>query len=143
MSTDEEQLTPLEQEQLAEALKAYGAPTPEEKHNVHVFLSKVANSEDTTKTGNLDTTELGVTKYSMRTYKNLQLVSDKLCNDDMWAEYFKKKAEILTSTSLSKDGFLTNLAVIQRRQIEEIKKERKENKGWFSKKENKKSEGVE
>lgn len=130
MPTDEE-LTPMEQEQLAEALKAYGAPTPEEKHNVHVFLNKVATSEDTTKTGNLDTTELGVTKYSMRTYKNLHLVCDKLCNDDIWADYFKKKAEILSSTSLSKDGFLTGLAVIQRRQIEEIKKERKENKGWF------------
>lgn len=137
----EEQLTPYEQEQLAEALKASGiTPTPDEKHNVHVFLSKVATSEDTTKTGNLSIEELGVTPYSERTYKTLELVSDKLCNDDIWAEYFKKKAEILTSTSLAKNGFLTSLAVIQRRQIEEIKKERKENKGWFKGKEIKEKE---
>lgn len=133
MQTDE-QLTPLEQAQLAEALESYGTPKAEEKHNVHVFLNKVATSDDTTKTGNLSVEELGVTKYSERTYKNLALASSNLCNDNLWEDYFKKKAEILTATSLSKSGFLTGLAVIQRRQIEDITKEKKENKGWFTKK---------
>ena len=133
----EEELTPQEQEQLVEAMKAYGTPVPEEKHNVHVFLNKVATSEDTTKTGNLKDEELGVTRFSLRSYKEMALCSEKLCNDDMWAEFFKKKGEILTATSLSRGGFLTQLAVIQRRQIEEIKQERKENKGWFKSKDKK------
>lgn len=137
----DEELTPLEQEQLAEALKTYSAiPTPDEKHNVHTFLHKVSISEDTTKTGNITAEELGVTKFSLRSYKELALVSDDLCNDDLWGSYFKKKAEILTATSLSRGGFLTQLAVIQRRQIEDITKERKENKGWFKKKDEKEVE---
>lgn len=127
----DEPLTQEEQQLLEEAMKSYGAPQPEEKHNVHVFLNKVASSNDTTKTGNLSEPELGTTPYSLRTYKNLHLICKELVNDDIWADYFLKKGEILTATSLSKGGFLTELAVIQKRQIEDVTKIRKENKGWF------------
>jgi len=131
----DEDLTPVEQEQLQELMKAYGSPTPEEKHNQHVFLSKVASSEDTTKTGFLKDEELGFTRFSERSYKEMALASRKLQLNDTWADYFDKKAEILTSTSLSRNGFLTNLAVIQRRQIEDMNMNTmKENKGWFRKK---------
>ena len=121
---------------LDEAMRTgYGSPTPEEKPNAHIFLNKVANSKDTTKTGNLTEIEIGVTKYALRTYKHLALVCKDLVDDDIWANYFKEKGEILTATSLSKKGFLTNLAVIQRRQTELIEPEpRKENKGWFKSK---------
>ena len=142
LNMSDEELTPEEQEQLREAMKAYGTPVPEEKHNVHVFLNKVATSEDTTKTGNLNDEEIGVTRFSLRSYKELALCSEKLCNDDMWADFFRKKGEILTATSLSRAGFLTQLAVIQRRQIEEIKQERKENKGWFKSKDKKEETAV-
>ena len=101
-----------------------------------MFLNKVATSEDTTKTGNLKDEELGYTRFSLRSYKELALASEKLCQNDTWADYFKKKGEILTATSLSRNGFLTNLAVIQRRQIEDMNATpAKENKGWFKPKE--------
>lgn len=135
--TEEEQLTPEEQQYLVDAMnKAAGAPTPEEKHSVHTFLHKVSISDDTTKTGNLTSEELGITQFSERSYKQLELDAKSLCNNDIWSDYFHKKAEILTSTSLSKDGFLTNLAVIQRRQIEDITKPKviQKNSGWFKKK---------
>ncbi len=131
----EEELTPEEQQLLQEAMHSYGAPQPDEKHNVHTFLNKVATSMDTTKTGNLKDEEIGFTPYSLRTYKQLSLVSDKLCNDDIWAEYFKAKGEILTATSLSKDAKLISLAVLQRRELADVTKNRKPNSGWFSKKE--------
>ena len=131
----DEDLTPAEQEQLAEVMKAYGSPNPEEKHNTHVFLSTVAKSDDTTKTGNLKDEELGYTRFSIRSYKEMALASKNLMLNDTWAKYFQEKGEILTATSLSRGGFLTGLAVIQRRQIEDISPERKENKGWFKSKE--------
>ena len=130
----EEQLTPEEQQLLEEAIKSYGPAQPEEKHNVHVFLNKVATSNDTTKTGNLTSEEIGFTPYSLRTYKKLALTSEKLCNDDIWADYFKANGEILTATSLSKDAKLITLAVIQRRELADVTSQpRKENKGWFKK----------
>jgi len=131
----DEDLTPAEQEQLQELMKVYGSPTPEEKHNQHIFLSKVASSEDTTKTGNLRDEEIGYTRFSIRSYKEMALASKRLMLNDVWADYFQAKGEILTSTSLARQGFLTNLAVIQRRQIEDMNKVIKENKGWFRKKE--------
>lgn len=130
----EEQLTPEEMQVLEEAMKSYGAPQPEEKHNVHTFLNNVAKSPDTTKTGNVDEIECGFTPYSLRTYKQLELASSALCDDDIWADYFHKKGEILTATSLSKDAKLISLAVIQKREIADVtKKPMKENKGWFKK----------
>jgi hypothetical protein len=132
---DEEELSPVEQEQLKELVKEYGSPNPEEKHNQHVFLSKVANSDDTTKTGFLKDEELGFTRFSLRSYKEMELASRNLQLNVTWADYFQKKGEILTATSLSRNGFLTNLAVIQRKQIEDMNAPiQKENKGWFQKK---------
>jgi hypothetical protein len=71
----EEQLTPEEQQLLEEAMKSYGAPQAEEKHNVHTFLNKVSTALDTTKTGNLTDVEVGVTPFSLRSFKQFQLDS--------------------------------------------------------------------
>jgi len=130
---EEEQLTP---EQVEEILKSYSSPQPEEKHNIHKFLSEVAKSKDTTKTGYLTDIELGTTPYAERTYKNLELQSKELANDDIWANYFSKKAEILTATSLSRNAKLLSLAVLQRKELADMTdmQPKKENKGWFKKK---------
>lgn len=132
--TDQEQLTPEEIELLEGAMKSYGAPQPDEKHNVHTFLHKVSLAVDTTKTGNLTEIEIGYTPYSLRTYKQLSLVCSDIVNDDIWGEYYRKKGEILTATSLSKEGFLMKQATTQTRQIADVTKKYKQNKGWFTKK---------
>lgn len=137
----EDDLTPEEMALLEDALKSQGSPSQDEKHNAHIFLNKVASSKDTTKTGNLGNEEIGVTPYSQRTYKKLQLLCEDLIDDDIWGDYFKKKSEILTATSLSRGGFLTGLAVVQRREIADVTKHpQQENKGWFRKKNNKEVE---
>ena len=122
----------LSEEQLVEALKNYGAPTPDEKQNIHTFLAKVSTSKDTTKTGYLSDVELGVTPYSERTYKNLALISGELCNDDLWQKYFNQKAEILTATSLSRNAKLLSLAVLQKKELADVTDiNKKPNKGQF------------
>jgi len=106
--------------------------TAEEKQNVHSFLHNVAVSEDTTKTGNLSTEELGTPILPVRTYKELSLFCKEIANMDYFAEYFLKKSEIATSTSLSKDAKLLTLAVVNRTEVADLTKTpRKENKSWF------------
>lgn len=107
------------------------APVPEEKHNAHTFLHAVATSDDTTKTGFLKEEEVGIPKLSIRTLKELGLYSKVVALDDDWSDYFDKRSEILTSTSLSKDAKLIELAVVQRREVANTTKRPKENKGWF------------
>ena len=131
---NDEELTQEQKEELKEYL-GVGTPVPEEKHNVHSFLYRVATSNDTTKLGNLEGDELGKPRLTLRTYKDLALISKEIIGNDFLAEYYTKQAEILTSTSLSKDAKLINLAVVQKRQIEDLSKPpRKENSGWFKKK---------
>lgn len=134
MSEDEQNLTPEEKGALREYL-GFGAPMPEEKHNVHSFLYRVATSDDTTKLGNLSIEEIGLPRVNLRTYKEMSLIAHKIMDNTFLGDYYASKAEILTSTSLSKDAKLINLAVLQKRQIEDVTKPRKENAGWFKKKE--------
>jgi len=110
------------------------APTGEEKQNVHTFLHNVATADDTTKIANLNEEELGKPKLPLRTHKDLELFCREIMNQKEFADYFQKKGEILTATSLSKDAKLIDLAVIQRREIGSVeRKPIKENKGWFKK----------
>ena len=136
----EEELTQEQKEQLKEYL-GFGAPLPEDKQNVFSFLNKVATSDDTTKTGNLTIDELGMPTLNFRTYKDLALISNKIIGNEFFNEYFIAKGEILTSTSLSKDAKLINLAVIQKREIQDTTKPRKVNAGWFKKKPKEGEEG--
>lgn len=129
-----EELTQDEREALPQYL-GFGAPLPEEKHNVHSFLFRVATSEDTTKLGNLTSDELGLPNLTLRANKELALISNKIMENDYFSQYYGAKGEILTSTSLSKEAKLINLAVLQKRVIEDAtSKPIKENKGWFKKK---------
>lgn len=108
----------------------------DDKQSVHKFLNNVATSDDTTKTGNLTSEELGVPELTERACKELSLISKGIMNNDFFAQFFEREAEILTSTSLSKDAKLLELAVVQRREVADITKKEpmKENKGWFKSK---------
>jgi hypothetical protein len=128
-----EQLSNEEQEALKEYL-GLGAGMPEEKHNVHSFLNKVKTDKDTTRVGNLTEDEVGIPILTLRTNKELGLISEKIIGNDFFKDYYIDKGEILTSTRLSKDAKLISLAVIQKRQIEDITKPKSENRGWFRKK---------
>ena len=127
----EEELT--EEDLLKAAAKLVNTTTmPEEKQNAHTFLFKVAESEDTTKLGFLKDEELGMPKLPVRAHKSMALVADKIMGNKFFKDYFDAEAEIITSTSLSRDAKLIELAVIQRREIADMTKRKKVNKGWFT-----------
>lgn len=116
-------------------------PRADDKANAHTFLTKVAESDNTTKTGNLSDIELGMLPLTERSYKELALISGDIMGNDYFMNYFNKEAEILTATSLSKEAKLIELAVIQRREFSRGEhKSRKQNSGWFKKKSNPVSE---
>lgn len=136
MTDPSDQLTEEEVIELQKYLGA-GSPTPEEKHSVHKFLADVATSDDTTKTGFLESGEVGTPKHPSRTLKNVALICSDIMGNNFLQQHYNQEAEILTSTSLSKDAKLISLAVISRRQLEDVTKPKKQNKGWFSGKKDK------
>lgn len=124
---EEGELTPEQIQILANA-----ATVPQDKQNTHSFLHAVATEEDTTKVGYLKEEEVGIPKLSQRTLKELALYCSNIANEGEWASYLNARAEILTSTSLSKDAKLLELAVVQRREVADVTKSKpKANKGWF------------
>jgi len=108
---------------------SYGYPEEIEKPSAFQFFNKVLSVEDSSKVGNLRNEELGGTRLSVRDYLTLANFQRSLGHKRV-AEYFERKAEISTKTSLSRDGFLMNLAVTQRKESRKSKlKEGK--KGWL------------
>ncbi len=133
--TDEEQPEMSAEEVEQQIAQLVGtAPMPDEKQNVHSFLFNVARADDTTKLGNITAEEVGLPKLPIRTYKELALFCSDVGNMEYFSKYFKAKSEIMTSTSLSKDAKLINLAVMTRKEVADVTKPRTINKGWFTKK---------
>jgi hypothetical protein len=126
----------LSEDEMKELLKnlSYGSPQPDEKMNVHTFLSHVLKTKDTTRVGFLTEEELGGTKYPLRTYKVASNFAEKIMGNSELGKYFIAKGEVITATSLSKNAKLIELAVVQRRELADVTKHRKLNKGWFKKK---------
>lgn len=118
----------------------YGSQQAETKQNVHTFLHNVATAEDTTKLGNLKEDEIGLPSNPLRVYKNMALFANDIMENEELAKYFLDESEIITSTSLSKEALLLRLAVTQKRELADVTKTRKENKGWFKKKDDKEEE---
>jgi hypothetical protein len=111
----------------------------DEKMTIPAFFAKVLENDDTSRVGNLSSEELGLPSLQVRTSKELELFCNDVCNDKVFAEYWKKKAEIDTSTSLSKDAIFLKLLVTKKNEIADITRHRKQNKGWFSKKDKEES----
>lgn len=82
------------------------APTQEEKHNVHKFLFDVVVAKDTTKIGNLqvdkEINELGLPEHTVRGSKSMELIADKIMDNDYFKGYFEQEAEDTLATSLSR-----------------------------------------
>jgi len=132
MNDEVAELKRLEEELKALESTGYGSPEPTLKDNLYKFFRDILGLRDTTKVGNLKDSELGVTKLGVRHFKELGLCAD-VFNLDKVANYLYARAEILSSTSMSRGGFWSKLFVTQ------IKQEKKEEpkvikKGWFSKK---------
>ena len=90
-------------------------PREEEKQNIFSYFKRVTEADDNRKTANLDKDELGLVKYPVRTNLDIANYCKKI-GMDAYANYFESKAQIVSATSLSKEGFLNKLAVTQKRE---------------------------
>lgn len=130
----DDELSMAEKEELKEIL-GYGSSVPEGKHNVHTFLHNVATADDTTKLGYLKDEEIGSMENPVRALKFLGAFAEDIMGKKELGDFFRTRAEIGTSTSLSRDAILIKLAVTQKKELADISKvaSKKENKGWFKK----------
>lgn len=136
---EDEMLSEAEKSELKELL-GYGGNIPDSKQNVHTFLHNVATAEDTTKLGFLNENEIGMMPNPIRSYKHLGQFAKDIMHKPGLSSFFNSNSEIITSTSLSRGGFLVDRAVVQKRELKDTtSKPRAENKGWFKK--DKKTEG--
>lgn len=130
----EEDLSPEEMAYLqtqAQQEAIYDYPHPEEKASVFSIFKKIIKTRDTSKVGNLDKFEL----LSVRAAQHLSLFVETQ-GYDIVSDYFKKKAEVILATSLSKDAAFIQAVITQKRQLLSDKK-----KTWEGKKWKKKTEG--
>lgn len=122
---------------LASAMKG-NEPTTEDRQSVPAFLFNVATADDTTKLGNLDDSkdnnELGTPKHTVRGSLRLARISEQIIDNEYFTEWFKAEAEETLATSLSKQGFLVRQATTQTKNVADVTRRRKINKGWFGSK---------
>lgn len=107
----------------------------ESKANMHTFFTNVVKTDDTLKTGNLDTNELGMSKLPVRTYEELSLFSKEVANQKEWGDFFEAMSRIQTDSSLSKEGFLLKLVQTTKKELADVTPKQKVNRGWFKKSE--------
>jgi len=129
MADEPQELTMAEKEELAKILSV--APVPDEKHTVFTFLDNVAKSKDTTKTGFLKDEEIGMLGNPTRAYKEAGLFAKEVMHNDNLARFFNQEAEIVTSTSLSRNAMLLRLAITTQKQIADVTKAGKSSKGML------------
>ncbi len=109
----------------------------EDKQSIHTFLFNVATADDTRKIGNLrndkDFNELGIPPHNVRGSFELARISDLIMDNEIFAQWFEKEAENTLATSLSSEGFLIKQATVTTKNVADITKRKKINKGWFGK----------
>lgn len=79
------------------------------------FLRDVLTSPDRLKTAYLTWEELGKPTFSTRFWLNLSNTCEELFKMKLVADYCKKKAMITTDTSLSREGFIIQTSVTQKK----------------------------
>ena len=133
MAEEEQQSQMYSEQEVSDLIRTY----TESKETAHSFFTKVIFSETLTpisKTGNLNQEELGISRLPVRTYEELGLFCNDICNRPKWGEYFDKLAKIQLITSLGKDGFLIRQAGTKRSEIADVTPKQRVNRGFFKKK---------
>jgi len=132
---DDNDLNMAETEEIRNAM-GYGYPEQEEKHNLIAFFREIIRTKFNAKTGNLSEPELGFARLPVRT--NMELANYcNLMGMGTLGMAFMDDAQILLSTSLSREGFLAKLAVTTQKFSEtSLKKSlgQQQKKGMFGKK---------
>lgn len=89
-------------------------PAYEKKDDLFSLFWKMVNKSDSSKIGNLSKQELGMLNLSVRDCQKIALLATTLGHKG-FSGFFLAQAEIISSTSLSKGGFLPQIVVTSRR----------------------------
>jgi hypothetical protein len=89
-------------------------PTAPPKESIFTFFAKVLGLRDSSKVANLDRRELGMLDLSVRNCKYLAHLGLMLNNAE-YCGFFMNKAEITSSTSMSKKGWFQELVISQKK----------------------------
>ena len=113
----------------------------EERSNVHTFLLNVVQAEEAEKiikVGNLrddkEMNELGKPTWTARGDLRMILISKEIMENKYYADYFKQDVVNTVASSLSREGFLIKQATVTTKQVADVTRRRKINKGMFGSK---------
>lgn len=112
----------------------YGSPKPDKKDNIFRFFREVLKFPESWKVGNLLNSEIGQSRLTVRSYLEIARYAEQE-GLDIVSQYFVDRADIVSSTSMGRKGFLAQLFVTQIKKEQKLKEPRKEKKGWFKKSE--------
>jgi len=123
----EEELTPQEKKDLKEM---FGANLkPDSKESIVNFFNKILVQEDSIKVSNLDQDELASIR-GLRDIANFAGFEGL----DVINKFYKKEAEVILGSSVSKEGFLIKQLITQKKEIKSRITAGTAKKGWFTKK---------
>lgn len=120
-----------EADELKEFLRRYGG----EENGIDNFFLEVVRDNNSLKIGNLDEDELGMPDIPLRTALELKRDCESIPSLNSFAKDFENQAIDLIHTSLSKNGFLINARITQKKGLIETTKKKKRRTGLFGKKE--------
>ena len=89
--------------------------------DLYSLFWKVINTEDSSKVGNLSREELGLLDISVRDCQRIALLAYSLGHPG-FGNFFKNHAEITLATSSSKEGWLPELFVSQKKFAQKTRK---------------------
>lgn len=140
MASEDEELEELQEEAKAlgidldslDSETSYGSPKSEKKEGIFKFFKWVLQFSESWKVGNLNNTEIGQSKLSIRSYLELAKYSEVEGLDNV-SKYFIDRANIVAGTSMGRKGFIAQLFVTQIKKEQKIKEPAPEKKRWFGK----------
>ena len=94
----------------------YGDTTPsyKDKDDLYTLFWKVVKTTESSKVGNLNKIEIGMLDISVRDCQKIALLARTLGHNG-FANFFDRQAEIILATSASKEGWLPELFVSQKK----------------------------
>jgi glycine betaine/choline ABC-type transport system substrate-binding protein len=122
----DENLTPEQVEQLLLEKSDLEYPSPVDKPSIYAFLMEAmyAEKEQLSKVGNINDVELGALNMGRGIANYAQLMGMKLVGQS-----FHQDVDSYLALSDSKNGFLVNAAITQKKETSH--KTPKEKRGWF------------
>lgn len=131
---DEEEIEPETTEELGTEYVdtlAPGYPRPREKNTVIEFINKAFKTKDSTKVSFMDDEEVRALRvnHSAALYARMMYSEDSIIT-----KFFMGRSEIIAAPTMGRQGNLVNAAITTKKEFK-AGLHRKENKGWFKKKE--------